>query len=72
MAKLFTERELARDLGVSVSTVRKWRASARGPRFAKLAGAVRYREPDVQAWLESRVTGGDTSGVTNQVAALVA
>jgi predicted DNA-binding transcriptional regulator AlpA len=46
-------------LGVSASTMNRWRSDGLGPRFVKLCGtargAVRYRIGDVRAWVENRV-----------------
>jgi predicted DNA-binding transcriptional regulator AlpA len=60
MAKLLDERALASQLQVSLSTLRKWRITGKGPQFVKMAGAVRYRETDITSWIESRLTGGST------------
>lgn len=35
-------------------TLERFRISGAGPIFVKLGGAVRYRKPDLDAWLESR------------------
>jgi hypothetical protein len=58
---ILDEWEAAERLAVSVFTLRKWRAAARGPRFVKLPGAerrgrgraglVRYRPQDLDAFL---------------------
>jgi len=46
--------ETAARIGVSVETVRRWRASGEGPRFNSLpGGSVRYPESVVTSWLES-------------------
>lgn len=51
---LLSDVEVASRLGVSLATVRKWRAAKRGPEFIKLpSGSVRYRPRDVTAWVES-------------------
>lgn len=42
-------------LGVSVHTLRKWRAAGRFPAVAKLPnGSLRVRARDLDLWLESR------------------
>jgi len=40
--------------GLASSTLRKLRLTGQGPRFLKLGRAVRYRECDLDAWLEQR------------------
>jgi predicted DNA-binding transcriptional regulator AlpA len=58
---LLTERDVSRLLQVSVSALRKWRVERRGPRFLKMGSLVRYRQLDVDVWLESLPTGGESS-----------
>jgi predicted DNA-binding transcriptional regulator AlpA len=55
---LLNEHDVARVTGLSVASVRRWRLLGRGPRFLKIGAAVRYRLEDLQAWLETRPTGG--------------
>lgn len=56
---LVNEHHVARLFGVSVATVRRWRLLGQGPRFVKVSGAaVRYRPQDLQAYLDTRPTGG--------------
>lgn len=51
---LLSDAEVANQLGVSLATVRKWRAVKRGPDFIKLpSGSIRYRPKDLAAWIES-------------------
>jgi predicted DNA-binding transcriptional regulator AlpA len=45
-------------LGVSVATIRRWRLLGKGPRFTKLGASIRYREEDVEAFIEQNVRGG--------------
>lgn len=56
--------EAARYVRLSKPTLERFRISGDGPKFLKLGGAVRYRKVDLDAWLESRVTGS-----TSEVAA---
>lgn len=44
----------ARYLGVSGSTLAKWRMSGRGPKFVKAGSRVIYDRVDLDTWLESR------------------
>lgn len=55
---LLNEYDLARITGLSVASVRRWRLIRQGPRYLKLGSSVRYRAEDIQAWLESRPSGG--------------
>jgi predicted DNA-binding transcriptional regulator AlpA len=55
---LIDEHVVARSLGPSVATVRRWRLLKQGPKYIKLGAAVRYRPEDISAWLESRPSGG--------------
>ena len=53
------EKDVAEKLKVSLAALRRWRYEGRGPKFVKLAGvAVRYREEDLDAWIQSCPTGG--------------
>jgi predicted DNA-binding transcriptional regulator AlpA len=59
---LLNEREVARRLGVSVATTRRWRMEGQGPRYVKVSkSAVRYRPEDLRAYLDARPTGGATA-----------
>ena len=52
--------EAARYTGISQSTLAKLRMRGnrpRGPRFVKLAGCVRYRRADLDAWIDQNVVG---------------
>lgn len=40
--------------GLASSTLRKLRLTGQGPKFLKLGRAVRYRDSDLDAWLEGR------------------
>ena len=50
-----TDRDVARRLGVSLSTVRSWRLRRTGPRYLKFGRAVRYRLSDIDAYLHASV-----------------
>ena len=50
-SRLINERELAVLLGVSVSTVRHWRYSLKGPPVQKVGRSVRYDLAECEAWL---------------------
>ena len=51
---LMDERQVAAALGVSVSTLRKWRWQRRGPKYVKLeARAVRYPDDALAEYLRN-------------------
>ncbi len=54
---LIDEVALAVRLGVSRSTLQSWRYAARGPRFIKLGRLIRYRNADVDAYLQAHTRG---------------
>ncbi|MBN8501325.1 MAG: helix-turn-helix domain-containing protein [Sphingomonadales bacterium] len=51
---------VARLLGLSEITLRKWRVHERreGPAWIKCGKAVRYREADLQEWLARQTVSG--------------
>lgn len=55
---LLNEHDVARLTALSVASVRRWRLLRQGPKFIKIGAAVRYRQADVSAWLQSRPSGG--------------
>ena len=57
---LFNERDAARVISCSVALMRKWRLFGEGPAYCKIGRLVRYRQEDLNAFLDShRVeTGG--------------
>jgi predicted DNA-binding transcriptional regulator AlpA len=55
---LLNEFDVARVMGLSVASVRRWRLFKQGPKYMKIGSALRYRPEDVRAWLETRPTGG--------------
>ena len=50
---LFTERDLASLLNLSVKTLRNWRLSGYGPPYLKVGRLVRYRVSGLNVWLKS-------------------
>ena len=58
LASLLNEHEVARITGLSVASVRRWRLLRQGPKYIKIGSAVRYKQEDVAAWLDSRPSGG--------------
>lgn len=57
MDSLFTEAEMAEELGVSEWTIRRWRLSEGLPHI-KIGGRFHYRATSVIAWLDARETAG--------------
>ena len=47
----------AERLGLSPSTLNKWRVQGCGPKFVKLGRSVAYRPADIDAWLAEQVRG---------------
>jgi hypothetical protein len=56
---------------VPPSALRKWRVEKRGPRFLKMGSLVRYRQVDVDVWLESPPTGGESGAPTDRRGPLI-
>jgi excisionase family DNA binding protein len=54
--------EAARYLGLQPTTLEAWRCRGEGPSFVKLGRAVRYRQADLDAWIESRVRQNTIGG----------
>lgn len=59
---LLNEHDVARIMGLSVASIRRWRLLRQGPKYIKIGAAVRYKPEDVSAWLETRPTGGGQQG----------
>jgi hypothetical protein len=57
MIRLFTVREAAGYLRLSMSTLNRLRVSGGGPRYAKLAGKVLYDVTDLDGWIEDGKRG---------------
>ena len=53
--RLWTQEEVARFLGVSISTLKRWRKTpGKGPAWIKVARWPRYRPADVRRWLKEQ------------------
>lgn len=52
--------ELAERLKVPVNTLAQWRYRGVGPKYMVVGRHVRYRESDIEHWLDSQTRGGDT------------
>ena len=55
--QFISTREAAALLGLSPSTLARYRITGEGPWYCKLGGCVRYRENDVEAWAADRRVG---------------
>jgi len=51
---LLNEREAAALLNLAVPTLRRWRWSGDGPRFAKIGRAVRYDPAELRLYIETQ------------------
>jgi predicted DNA-binding transcriptional regulator AlpA len=58
---LLAAREVAPQLGVSEGNLAQWRYNGTGPKFVKLGRLVRYRQSDVQAFIDAN-TRSNTAG----------
>jgi len=52
---LLTTREAAAYLKIQPATMEQFRWYGRGPRFVKIGRSVRYRQNDLDAYLDARV-----------------
>lgn len=53
--RMLNDKELAEQLnGVDVTTLERWRRLKEGPAYIKVGRQVRYRQSDVDRWLEER------------------
>ncbi len=57
---VLNEREAATVVGCSVALLRKWRLFREGPCYVKVGRLVRYRQSDLDAFLDAHLvaTGG--------------
>ena len=53
--KLMTEDETAVALSCTKAALRRWRRERRGPRWIKLGRLVRYRESDLEVFIERNI-----------------
>jgi len=58
MEDFLTEKEVAKQIRVSLASLRRWRLVRRGPRFVKVGALVRYRPEDLEQWMDSLPAGG--------------
>lgn len=53
-SRLLTPTEVAEQLGVPVKSLYVWRTKNGGPRGIKVGKHLRYRQTDLDAWIESQ------------------
>ena len=58
MQVFLTEKDVAKQINVSLATLRRWRLERRGLRFVKVGALVRYRPEDLEQWMAALPTGG--------------
>lgn len=61
MDRLLTEKEAARITGLSVYWFQRKRWEGGGPLYVKFDRAVRYRESDLQQWIDQHAGRRSTS-----------
>ncbi len=52
MMELLTEGEVAEVLKCTKSALRRWRREGRGPRYVRVGRLIRYRQPDLELFIE--------------------
>ena len=55
MEELFTEKEVAKTLKLSVKTIQRYRLYGGGPEFIKINKSVRYSSKAIEEYLRPRV-----------------
>lgn len=50
-AQLLTAKALAKILSTSVRSIWRYRSSGRLPETVKIAGAIRWRQQDIEQWI---------------------
>jgi len=59
--RLLTTSEAAQYVRLGKPTLERFRLSGDGPLYAKLGGAVRYRQADLDQWISSRLTNSTST-----------
>lgn len=67
-SKLLTPKEVANILGLNQASLRNWRWKGSGPVFIKVGHLVRYKQSDVNKFIEeqSRTSTSDNSKNKNE------
>jgi excisionase family DNA binding protein len=63
MDSLLNQKQAAHVLGVSVRTLERHRVSGTGPRWVRLGRLVRYRQSDLDGWVESNLRTSTSESV---------
>jgi excisionase family DNA binding protein len=63
-ARLLTARHVAEHLGLTPETVLCWVRDGKLPAIRLPSGQIRFREADLDAWLEQRATRVERSRLT--------
>jgi excisionase family DNA binding protein len=64
---LLTPSEVAQITGLSIETLAQWRSQRRGIPFVKVSrNCVRYRQSDLDHWLEERIVSVDVGATTER------
>ena len=64
---LLTPSEVAEITGLSIETLAQWRSQRRGIPFVKVSrNCVRYRQSDLDHWLEERIVSVDVGATTER------
>jgi excisionase family DNA binding protein len=64
---LLTPSEVAQITGLSIETLAQWRSQRRGISFVKVSrNCVRYRQSDLDHWLEERIVSVDVGATTER------
>ncbi len=66
MSPLITAREVAELIGVSTETILRWTRRGELTTIRLPGGALRYRQTDIEAWLDDRATSPATFPATRQ------
>ncbi|QSH41880.1 helix-turn-helix domain-containing protein [Lentisphaerota bacterium] len=52
MSEFLTTKKVANLLAISVETIKRFRATNEGPKYAKFGKSIRYAKKDVDTWIE--------------------
>lgn len=64
---LMTTRQAAELLQLKETTLEQWRWCGKGPQFVKVGRCVRYRQADLDAFLDARVFTSTTAAQHSEV-----
>jgi predicted DNA-binding transcriptional regulator AlpA len=56
--RLLTPTDVSELLGIPVKTLANWRSTRTGPLFLRVGVHVRYRQIDIDTWLEEQAAAG--------------